>query len=133
MHDSRPISLPLANHFILSKEQSPANEEEEEYMSKISYSNAIGSGPTHWEALKWLLKYLSGTYNVGLVYKCHFNSVKLKGFTDSDHAGDKDNKKSMSSYVFTLCDSCIGWKSHLQHIVAFSTTESEYITTICWS
>jgi len=53
--------------------------------------------------------------------------VKLKGFTDSDYAGDRDNRKSMSSYVFTLCDACISWKSQLQHIVALSTTESEYI------
>ena len=41
MHDSKPISLPLGNHFILSKDKSPTNEEEDEYMSKIPYSNAI--------------------------------------------------------------------------------------------
>jgi len=153
MHDCKPVSLPLASHFILSKEQSPANEEEKEYMNKIPYSNVIGSimylmvctrpdlahavstlsrfmsnpGPKHWEALKWLLRYLKGSSDIGLVYKHKTEGVKLKGFTDSDYAGDRDNRKSMSSYVFTLCDACISWKSQLQHIVALSTTESEYI------
>lgn len=147
------VSLPLGNHFVLSKEQSPANEEEEEYMKNVPYSNAIGSviylmvctrpdlaftvstlsrymsnpGPTHWEALKWLFKYLKGTCNVGLVYKFSTEGVKLKGFTDANYAGDRDNRKSTSSYVFTLCESCISWKSQLQHVVALSTTESEYI------
>ena len=77
--------------------------------------------------MEWLLKYLRGTYNVGLIYRHKSNSVRLKGFTDSDYAGDRDNRKSTSSYVFTLCESCISWKSQLQHIVALSTTESEYI------
>ena len=67
--------------------------------------------------LKRLLKYLRGIYNVGLVYKHHSDSVKLKGFTDSDYVGDRDNRKSMLSYMFTFCDSCISWKSQLQHIV----------------
>jgi len=156
MHDCKPVSLPLASHFILSKEQSPANEEEKEYMNKIPYSNVIGSimylmvctrpdlahtvstlsrfmsnlGPKHWEALKWLLRYLKGSCDIGLVYKHKTEGVKLKGFTDSDYAGDRDNRKSMSSYVFTLCNACISWKSQLQHIVVLSTTESEYIATI---
>jgi len=106
-------------------------------MSRIPNSNAIGSmmylmvcvrpnlahvvstlsrfvikpSPNHWEALKWLLKYLRGTYNVGLVYKHYTDSVKLKGFTDSDYAGDRDNRKFTSSYVLNLCDSYISWKS----------------------
>ena len=73
----------------------------------------INPGPYHWEAVKWLLKYLRGTYNVGLIYRHKSNSVRLKGFTDSDYDGDRDNRKSTSSYVFTLCRSCISWKSQL--------------------
>ncbi|KAL2525850.1 cysteine-rich RLK (RECEPTOR-like protein kinase) 8 [Abeliophyllum distichum] len=135
MLDCKPVSVPLGNHFVLSKEQSPKNEEEVAYMNKIPYSNAIGSvmylmvctrpdlafavstlsmymsnpGPDHWEALKWLLRYLKSTYHVGLIYKTVSNGVKLKSFTDADYGGDRDrdNRKSTSFYVFTLCDSCV--------------------------
>ncbi|KAL0376665.1 UNVERIFIED_CONTAM: Retrovirus-related Pol polyprotein from transposon TNT 1-94 [Sesamum calycinum] len=41
----------------------------------------------------------------------------------------RDNRKSTTSYVFTLCGACISWKSQLQNIVALSTTEAEYIAT----
>lgn len=53
--------------------------------------------------------------------------MKLKGFVDADYNRDRNNKMSTSSYVFTLCDSCVSWKSQLQHIVVRSTTKSEYI------
>lgn len=32
--------------------------------------------------------------------------------------------------MFTLCDTCISWKSQLQSIVALSTKEVEYMTVI---
>lgn len=46
---------------------------------------------------------------------------------DSNYANDRDNRKSTTSYVFTLYGACISWKSQLHHIVALSTTESEYV------
>ncbi|KAL2518980.1 cysteine-rich RLK (RECEPTOR-like protein kinase) 8 [Abeliophyllum distichum] len=45
----------------------------------------------------------------------------------SQPKGDLDKRRSTSSYVFTLCDGCISWKSQLQKIVAISSTEAEYI------
>lgn len=49
------------------------------------------------------------------------------GFTDSDYAGDKNNRRSTSGYVFTLCGGAISWKSRQQTSVALSTTEAEYV------
>ena len=40
---TKPVSTPLAPHFKLSASQCPKTEEEPEYMSKVSYSNAVGS------------------------------------------------------------------------------------------
>ncbi|XP_047941793.1 secreted RxLR effector protein 161-like [Salvia hispanica] len=84
-------------------------------------------GSVHWEALKWLLRYLKHTAKYGLCYSKCDDGVLLTSFVDSNYANDRDKRKSTTSYVFTVCRSCVSWKSQLQHIVALSTTESEYI------
>ncbi|KAL0331355.1 UNVERIFIED_CONTAM: Retrovirus-related Pol polyprotein from transposon TNT 1-94 [Sesamum angustifolium] len=122
-------------------------------MKNIPYSNAIGSimflmvctrpdiaysisclsrymsnaGLPHWEALKWLLRYLNGSANRGLIFSKCAKGVDLTGYVDSNYANDRDSRRSTTSYIFTLCGSCITWKSELQQIVALSTTEAEYI------
>lgn len=53
--------------------------------------------------------------------------IKLKGFVDSDFAGNRNDRNPASIYVFTLCDTCISRKSQLQKIVALSLTEAECI------
>ncbi|KAK4409816.1 Retrovirus-related Pol polyprotein from transposon TNT 1-94 [Sesamum angolense] len=148
-------AVPLAAHFQLCKEQSPKNESETEQMKNIPYSNAIGSvmylmvstrpdiayavsclsrymsnaGLPHWEALKWLLRYLNGSVSAGIKFSKHTDGVSLVGYVDSNYANDRDSRRSTTSYVFTLCGACISWKSQLQNIVALSTTEAEYIAT----
>lgn len=133
MSDAKSVSLPLANHFKLSNNQCPKTEDELKRMARVLYSNAVGSvmylmicsrpdlafsisvlsrymsNPceVHWEAMKWLLRYIKGTCDLGIEYRKQSESVILRGFTDSDYAGDKDNKKSTSAYVYTLCNSYI--------------------------
>ncbi|KAL0303095.1 UNVERIFIED_CONTAM: Retrovirus-related Pol polyprotein from transposon TNT 1-94, partial [Sesamum radiatum] len=84
-------------------------------------------GPLHWEALKWLLRYLNGSINSGIKFSKYSKGVNLVEYVDSNYANDRDSRKSTTSYVFTLCGSCISWKSQLQNIVALSITEAEYI------
>ncbi|XP_042032215.1 secreted RxLR effector protein 161-like [Salvia splendens] len=137
MFDAKPASVPLAAHFVLNKEQCPQTKSDIDAMKKVPYAIAIGSvmylmvssrpGPVHWKALKWLLRYLKHTSKYGLCDSKCDEGVTLTGFVDSNYANDRDKRKSTTSYVFTVCKSCISWKSQLQHIVALSTTESEYI------
>ena len=54
--------------------------------------------------------------------------LELKGFCDSDMAGDVDTHKSTSGYVYTLAGEAISWCSRLLRVVALSTTEAEYIS-----
>ncbi|KAK4395154.1 Retrovirus-related Pol polyprotein from transposon TNT 1-94 [Sesamum angolense] len=155
MKNAKATAVPLVAHFQLCKEQSPKNETETEQMKNIPYSNAIGSvmylmvstrpdiayavsclsrymsnaGLPHWEALKWLLRYLNGSVSAGIKFSKDADGVSLVGYVDSNYANDRDSRRSTTSYVFTLCGACISWKSQLQNIVALSTTEAEYIAT----
>ena len=43
MHDSKPVSTTIAPHFKLSAAQCPSSDKDVEYMSKVSYSSAVGS------------------------------------------------------------------------------------------
>ncbi|KAL0294332.1 UNVERIFIED_CONTAM: Secreted RxLR effector protein [Sesamum angustifolium] len=75
-------------------------------------------GPSHWEALKRLLRYLNGSDNYGITFSKNPQGASLVGYVDSNYANDRNNRKSTTSYVFTLCGACISWKSQLQNIVA---------------
>ncbi|MCO5602055.1 hypothetical protein L7F22_056182 [Adiantum nelumboides] len=72
------------------------------------------------------MRYLKGTKNKSLYYGK--GPLELKGFCDSDMAGDVDTRKSTSGYVFTLARGVVSWCSRMQKIVALSTTEAEYIS-----
>ncbi|KAL5574233.1 hypothetical protein UlMin_023830 [Ulmus minor] len=134
---AKPISVPIAGHFKFSAEQCPKTKEDKEDIINVSYSSAISllsrfmsnPGREHWEGIKWLLRYLLSSSNVGLIFKSCKEGAILKGYVDSDFAGNKDKRRSTTSYIFTLCDCCVSWKSQLQSIVSLSTTEAEYIAT----
>ena len=49
---------------------------------------------------------------------------------DADYAGDLDQRRSTTGYVFTVGEGAISWKAELQETVALSTTEAEYIAAV---
>ncbi|XP_047321990.1 secreted RxLR effector protein 161-like [Impatiens glandulifera] len=153
MSDAKSVNVAPASHFVLSKDQYPKTETEITEMKNVPHSNAIRSvmylmistrpdiaytdsflsrfmsnfSMPHWNALKWLLRYLKTTIDVGLTFSKFSLGTRLVGYVDSNYANDRNNRKSTTSYVFILCGSCISWKSQLQPIVALSTTKSEYV------
>lgn len=80
---------------------------------------------THWEVIKWILRYLRGTKNMTLCFKS--GDIALKGYVDVDLAGKDDDRKSTTGNVYTLRGTAMSWVSQLQKIVALSTTEAEYV------
>ncbi|MCI15964.1 copia-type polyprotein [Trifolium medium] len=80
----------------------------------------------HLTAAKRVMRYLKGTMDLGIWYKRN-ESMKLVGWSDSDYAGDLDDRKSTSGYVFMLGSSSISWSSKKQAIVTLSTTEAEFV------
>nr|KYP54565.1 Retrovirus-related Pol polyprotein from transposon TNT 1-94 [Cajanus cajan] len=82
-------------------------------------------GRKHWEAIKWLLRYLKGTSKIALYFSK--NDVVVKGYSDADLRGCSNIKKSTTGFVFTIGATIVSWMSQTQKSVAFSTTEAEYM------
>ena len=71
-------------------------------------------------------RYLKGTPSLGLYYpKC--SGFDLKGFSDSDYAGDRVDRKSTSGTCHFLGRSLVCWSSKKQNCISLSTAEAEYI------
>ena len=81
----------------------------------------------HFNEVKRILRYIKGTENYGLLYKKGDVRGELVGFSDSDFAGDCDDRKSTSGYIFFFGGMAVSWSSQKQSIVALSSCEAEYI------
>ncbi|GKB21668.1 retrovirus-related pol polyprotein from transposon TNT 1-94 [Tanacetum coccineum] len=49
------------------------------------------------------------------------------GFVDSDYAKDPDKGRSITGFAFLVQGCVVSWKAMLQHVVALSTIEAEYM------
>ena len=119
MVNSKLIQTPLSAHFRLSCNQCPRTEDEKAEMSTIPYSSVVGClmyamvltrpdisyavsvvsmymanpGKKHWRAVKWILRYLSGTTDYGLIYRAKRGTkADVKGYADADYTGDLDKR-----------------------------------------
>ena len=77
----------------------------------------------HYGAVKRMLRYVKGTADFGIWYLKQ-NECKLRGFTDSDWAGSKEDMKSTSGHLFTLGLGSFSWCSKKQAVVAQSTAKA---------
>ena len=87
-------------------------------------------GKEHWEALKRVLRYLIGTQEYGIVFGevAEEKLGRLEIWTDADHAGDADTRKSRSGYIVQLNGHTVNWMSKMQDTTALSTTEAEFVS-----
>ena len=65
----------------------------------------------HWEAVKWILRYLKGTIHHCL---CFGDNIVLEGFIDADMASDVDSRKSTTIYLYTFAGATVSWVSKIQ-------------------
>ena len=84
---------------------------------------------SHWKAAKRILRYVQGTIQFGIHYSVKASPL-LVGFTDSDCAGDPDDRKSTAGYVFTLGSGPITWACKKQSAISLSSAEAEYCGVI---
>ena len=98
-------------------------------MQSVSLISRYMSKPTqlHLQAAKRILRYLKGTPpSYGIFYK-KGGAEDLFAFTDSDYAGDEEDSKSTSGYVFLLSSRAMSWMSKKQPIITLSTIEAEFV------
>lgn len=148
-----PVSTPIAVGVKLTTEDQPVTKEDKVEMESVPYRAAVGCliyltvwtrldiakatqevaqfsdnpGRKHWQALKRIYRYLSGTRSYGLTYNASGNNkLTLTGWTDADWAANLDSRKSVGAYIFTLNGAAASWSSKLLPTVCLSSTESEY-------
>ena len=147
MRDAKPVSTPVDTGVKLMKAS-----EETPVISQELYQSAVGSllylstwtrpdityavnnvarfcaRPTkeHWMAVKRIFRYLKGTQDYGLQYHKE-GSAECVGYSDADWAGDTEDRKSTSGYLFSLNGGLVSWRSKNQSCVALSTAEAEYM------
>ncbi|CAI7806045.1 unnamed protein product [Closterium sp. NIES-54] len=83
----------------------------------------------HMAELDRALHYLVSTPMIGLIYyKRKTTTPKLIEYVDADHAGDPDNRRSRTGYIYRLEPiGPISWQSSKQELIALSSAEAEYI------
>ena len=81
----------------------------------------------HLMAVKRILRYLVLTPTLGLWYP-KGSTFELVGYSDSDWAGDKVDRKSTSGACQFIGRSLVSWSSKKQNSTALSTAEAEYIS-----
>jgi hypothetical protein len=83
-------------------------------------------GKEHWQVVKRIFRYLQGTKNMGLCFR--LEDLNIAGYTNAKFAGDIDDKKSSSGYIFLFGGTVVSWLSKKQNCIAKSIMESEYIS-----
>nr|GEW27669.1 retrovirus-related Pol polyprotein from transposon TNT 1-94 [Tanacetum cinerariifolium] len=80
----------------------------------------------HLKEVKRIFRYLRGTVNMGLWYP-KGSSFDLTAFSDVDHAGCIDSRKSTSGGIQFLGDKLVSWLSKKQNCTAMSSAEAVYM------
>ena len=82
---------------------------------------------SHLSAIKRIMRYLLDTINLGLWYPKN-SSYNLVGYSDSDFAGCKTDRKSTSGTCHFIGSGLVSWHSKKKNSVALSTVEAKYIS-----
>ncbi|OAE18442.1 hypothetical protein AXG93_2376s1010 [Marchantia polymorpha subsp. ruderalis] len=128
MIDSKGVWTPLAAHFKLSAPQYPTDAVKKGNMPCVPYEQAVGSlmylmvcirpdiafamgkisrymsnpEKVHWEAVKWIMRYLKSTLDYGLLFDgLLYNAKSLFGYVDVDYGQDPDKRRSTTGSCYT--------------------------------
>ncbi|GJZ99489.1 hypothetical protein Tco_0672040 [Tanacetum coccineum] len=81
----------------------------------------------HLHAVKRIFRYLKGTIHMGLWHSKDIG-MSLTAYSDADHAGCQDTRRSRSGSAQFLGDKLVSWSYKKQKSTAISSMEAKYIT-----
>nr|GEX65750.1 hypothetical protein [Tanacetum cinerariifolium] len=116
MENGQSIGTPMAMKPKLDADLSGNPIDQTDYRSKIGALMYLTSSRPD----------IVGTINMGLWYP-KGSSFGLTAFSDADHAGCIDTRKSTSGGIQFLGDKLVSWMSKKQDCTAMSSTEAEYV------
>jgi len=89
--------------------------------------HVVSPGNVHMLAVKHVFRYFRGTSKYRLVF-CVNDSIDSPPivYVDSDWAGDRTDRKSISGYTILLDGGAISWGSKKQSSVSLSTVKVEF-------
>ncbi|GJZ02423.1 retrovirus-related pol polyprotein from transposon TNT 1-94 [Tanacetum coccineum] len=92
----------------------------------VCYCARYQARPTekHLKEVKRIFRYLRGTIHMGLWYS-KGSGFELTAFSDADHAGCLDTRKSTSRGIQFLGDKLVSWMSKKQDCTTMSSVEAE--------
>ncbi|GJQ95148.1 retrovirus-related pol polyprotein from transposon TNT 1-94 [Tanacetum coccineum] len=145
MEKGQSIGTPMATKIKLDADLSGEPVDQTDYRSKIGslmyltssrpdivqavcYCVRYQARPTekHLKEVKRIFRYLRGTIHMGLWYP-KGSGFELTAFSDADHAGCLDTRKSTSGGIQFLGDKLVSWMSKKQDCTAMSSAEAEYV------
>ena len=93
--------------------------------TRIAASFVQAWGQKHWQWVKTIMRFLISKTSQFFYIKGGNQNRRLLSWSDSDHAGNPDDRRSMSAHQIWLGDDLIDWYGRSQPIVAHSSAESE--------
>ncbi|XP_072146358.1 secreted RxLR effector protein 161-like [Setaria viridis] len=145
MENAKPIKTPMPSNGHLDPNEDVKSVDQKVYLSMIgSLLYLCASRPDimlsvcicarfqanpkecHLMVVKRILRYLVHTPNLGLWYP-KGSTFNLLGYSDSDYASCKVDRKSASGTCQFLGRFLVSWSSKKQNSIALSTAKAEYV------
>ena len=154
MNEAHPLTSPMVVHSLDVKNDPfrPCEKGEELLGPEVPYLSAIGAlmylatctyldiafpvnllarysfaqTRRHWNGIKHILRYLKGTYDMGLFYSKE-SKQQLFGYADARYLSDPHKARSQIGYLFSYNGAAISWKVVKQTMVATSSNHSEIL------
>ena len=88
--------------------------------------------PSGIKKLRLVIKYVLDTGECGLKIESvrikNDENVNIEVYCDSDFAGDRDIRVSISGYIIYLCNVLVAWRSKAQKNVTLSSSKAEFVS-----